>query len=219
MVDDITRSTREKVLEILSRKNRCTIIELAKAVDINPISVRHHIVRLQADGFVSSEEEKHGVGRPRRVYFLTEAGVERFPTRYLKLTQRLLAQLKENLPASMVNKLFSEIATDLAKDYARAAKTKSLSMEQRLQLMKDLLTNEGFSVEWEQRGDSYFISEVTCPYFRIGQNHPEVCWVDQTLISIVLDVPAEKVKCVLDGDSHCAYIVPVTNEQYPTGSN
>jgi hypothetical protein len=26
----------------------------------------------------------------------------------------------------------------------------------------------------------------------------------------MLSVPAEKVKCVLDGDSHCTYVVPKT---------
>jgi hypothetical protein len=31
--------------------------------------------------------------------------------------------------------------------------------------------------------------------------------MDQTLISTVLDIPAEKVKCVLNGDAHCSYLV------------
>jgi len=75
-------------------------------VDINPISVRHHINRLEADGLVTSEEERHGVGRPRRLYFLTEKGRERFPTRYIRLTMRLLEQLKEAMPQPMIAKLF-----------------------------------------------------------------------------------------------------------------
>jgi hypothetical protein len=35
--------------------------------------------------------------------------------------------------------------------------------------------------------------------------------VDQTLISTVLAVPAEKVKCMLHGDSYCTYMVPKVN--------
>ena len=64
-------STREQVLQILLNRQRSTINELADAVNINPISVRHHITRLEAEGLVTSEEERHGVGRPRRIYFLT----------------------------------------------------------------------------------------------------------------------------------------------------
>jgi DeoR family transcriptional regulator, suf operon transcriptional repressor len=71
-----------------------------------------------------------------------------------------------------------------------------------------LLSQEGFSVEWEKLGDHYQINEITCPYYHIGQSHPEVCTVDQTLISSVLNIPAEKITCVLKGDSHCSYLIP-----------
>ena len=57
------KSTRERVLQTLLTNQRCTINEIADAVEINPISVRHHITKLQADGMVDSEEERHGVGQ------------------------------------------------------------------------------------------------------------------------------------------------------------
>jgi DeoR family suf operon transcriptional repressor len=207
MLQDASKSTRERVLHTLLRQHRCTINDLAKAVDINPISVRHHIAKLEADGLVGSEEERHGVGRPRRVYFLTEDGLEHFPTRYMRLTIRLLEQLKETMPAAMVNKLFSQMAQDLAEDYAHNTNLSGLSMEERLEIVKELLTEEGFDIEWERKGEQYHIREISCPYLHVGQNHPEVCRVDQTLISTVLDVPAEKIQCVLDGDTHCTYVV------------
>ncbi len=208
MLQDTSKSTRERVLYTLLRKHRCTINELAEAVDINPISVRHHIAKLEANRLVDSEEERHGVGRPRRVYFLTEAGLEHFPTRYMRLTIRLLEQLKETMPPTMVNTLFSQMAQDMADDFANITDLHGLSMEERLNLVRDLLTEEGFEIEWERKGDQYHIREISCPYLHVGQNHPEVCRVDQTLISKVLEVPAEKIKCVLDGDTHCTYVVP-----------
>jgi len=35
--------------------------------------------------------------------------------------------------------------------------------------------------------------------------------MDQTLISTVLDVQAEKIRCVLNGDAHCTYVVEQNN--------
>ncbi len=102
------KSTREHVLKTLLTHEQCTINELAESVGINPISVRHHINKLEADGLVISNEERHGVGRPRRIYYLTEKGREQFPTRYIQLTIRLLEQLKETMPQTMVNNIFSE---------------------------------------------------------------------------------------------------------------
>jgi DeoR family suf operon transcriptional repressor len=198
-------STRNRILLTLQRQPRTTINELAEAVGINPISVRHHLTNLQVEGLVGTDEERHGVGRPRLVYFLTEAGSEHFPTRYLRLTSRLLDQLKSTMPEPMVSKLFSQMASDMAEDYSE--QMKGLSMEERLDLTRILLAEEGFNVEWEKTGSQYQIHEITCPYLHIGQNHPEVCTVDQTLISKMLAVPAEKIQCILSGDTHCTYVV------------
>ena len=199
------KSTKDRILQTLLRQPRSTINVLAEAVGINPISVRHHLTNLQMEGLVDAQEERHGVGRPRLVYVLTEEGMERFPTRYLRLTTRLLAQMKETMSGPMVTKLFSQVAEDLAAEYTQ--QLKGLSMEERLDTVKELLAEEGFTVEWEKSKDGYRIHEITCPYYQIGQNHPEVCAVDQTLISKMLAVPANKVECILDGNAHCTYLV------------
>ncbi|WP_075074164.1 helix-turn-helix transcriptional regulator [Longilinea arvoryzae] len=199
------KSTRDRILQTLLGNPRATITDLADAVGINAISVRHHLTSLQAEGLVNAEEERHGVGRPRLVYFLTEKGLERFPTNYLRLTNRLLDQIKESLPAPVVNKIFTEIAVDLASSVKREAR--GMNIEERLDLIQKLLGEEGFSVQWEKQGSQYQIHEITCPYYHVGQSHPEVCNVDQTLISTVLEIPAEKIQCVLRGDTHCTYVI------------
>ena len=198
-------STRERILQFLQKKPRTTINSLAEAVGINPISVRHHLTNLQIEGLVMAEEERHGVGRPRLVYLLTEHGLERFPTRYMQLTSRLLDQLKSTMPAPMVKRLFQQMATGMAEEYKE--EMKDLSMEERLNVVKTMLEREGFDIEWERTGDGYSIHEVNCPYLKIGQNHPEVCTVDQMLISTMLAVPTEKVQCILNGDTKCTYLV------------
>lgn len=177
---------------------------------INPISVRHHLNNLQMEGLVESQEERHGVGRPRLVYLLTDEGMERFPTRYLQLTTRLITQMKESMPGPMVSKLFGKIAEDLVSEYANDIK--GLSMEERLDFVKEMLAHEGFTVEWEKKGRQYEIHEISCPYYQIGMAHPEVCTVDQTLISKMLAVPASKVQCILNGGAHCTYVVDAANK-------
>jgi DeoR family transcriptional regulator, suf operon transcriptional repressor len=205
------KSTKDKILQTLLRHPRITINEIAEAVGINAISVRHHLSNLEKEGLIAAEEERHGVGRPRLMYSLTEDGMERFPTKYLRLTTRLLAQMKETLPGPAVANLFSQVAEDMAKDYAE--QIKGLSMEERLDFVKDMLAEEGFTVEWEKKGKEYQIHEITCPYYQIGIAHPEVCTVDQTLISKMLALPASKVQCILNGAAHCTYVVqPATTK-------
>jgi DeoR family suf operon transcriptional repressor len=210
LLEDAVKTTRERVLKTLLIKESCTIIDLANAVEINPISVRHHINKLEAEGLVSSVEEKRGVGRPRRLYHLSEKGREFFPTRYLRLTIRLLEQLKETLPKNLVDRLFSQMAKDIAAEYG--ASLEGLNFEERLNLVINLLNQEGFSVDWQKQDNEYLIREINCPYYHIGQSHPEICSVDQTLIATMLAVPVEKIKCVLNGDSNCTYVVINSNQ-------
>lgn len=202
-------NTRQQVMDNLLNRQRCTINELAEAVDINPISVRHHIGKLEADGLVNSEEERHGVGRPRRIYFLTEQGMEAFPSRTIRLTKQLLSQMKEDLPEETVNELFAGMASELSKNYRDKVDLKELNLDQRLQLIDEWLTNEGFSVQIERDDQQITIRETGCPYYHVGQSHSEVCKIDKALISEVLAASPERTTCLLNGDSHCTYVVPM----------
>jgi DeoR family suf operon transcriptional repressor len=199
-------TTRERILNTILFRQKCTINELSEAVGINPISVRHHIIKLEAEGLVAAEEERHGVGRPPRYYYLTEAGMEQFPSRYLLLTNRLLDQIKENFTEEQVQMLFTKMAVEVADHHHTSVKMGDLPMEGRLDALKTVLEEEGFTVEWE-------LHEVSCPYYHIGENHPEVCTVDETLISELLLVPTQRVNCILDGDAHCTYEISTPSDK------
>ncbi|MEX2143165.1 MAG: ArsR family transcriptional regulator [Anaerolineales bacterium] len=200
-------STRNLVLQQLLSQQRCTINDLAEAVKINPISVRHHIGKLQVEGLVESSEERHGVGRPRRLYSLTEAGREHFPARTIRFTNQLLSELKQQLPEETYNQLFSRMADTLAAEYAGETDLADLGIDARLALVEKWLTNEGFTIQVERHADHILIKEIGCPYFHLGQAHNEVCGIDKALIAKVLAVDPERTSCLLSGDSHCTYMV------------
>ncbi len=199
------KSTREKILQTLLTHPQSTINDLAEAVDINAISVRHHLTNLQVDGYVKAEEERHGVGRPRLVYSLTDDGLEKFPTRYLQLTNRLLSQLKRVLPENQIQSLFMQIGKSIIEEQTETIK--KMTIEQKLDFIVNILGEQGFAIEWQRLGDEIIISEASCPFYHVGQVHPEVCTMDQALISSILSIPTEKIGCLLNGDSHCAYVV------------
>ncbi len=200
------KSTRDKILFTLLKKPQSTISDLAEAVNINSISVRHHLSSLQADSLIVAEEVRHGVGRPRLVYSLTEEGLEKFPTRYFRLTNRILNRVRNTMSSEEVNGLFVEIAKDIASDHQKFLK--KMTIEEKLTYIQELLDEEGFYVDWEKHDSHYIINEVSCPYFHVVLNNPEVCSLDQTLISEMLSIPAKKIECILSGGRHCSYIIP-----------
>ncbi|MFC1936413.1 helix-turn-helix transcriptional regulator [Chloroflexota bacterium] len=205
-------STRELVLIHLLNRQRCTINDLAEAVKINPISVRHHITKLEADGLVTSEEERHGVGRPRRVYFLTDKGMELFPSRYLSLSRRMLDMLKENLPKKTVEKLFQEMGSGIVQSEFSEVDFEEMNLEERVEMVRIFLVSEGFVVEVTKQDEIFHIRETSCPYVHVGKDHPEVCLVDETMIATMLATPVEKTHCVLSGDDYCSYTASIISD-------
>jgi DeoR family suf operon transcriptional repressor len=203
--------TRELILRALRAQGKCTVKDLADAAHISPVSVRHHLASLQADGLIRAEEVKHGVGRPHHQFSLTDRGYEIFPTRYFHLTNRLLGELKESLPMADMQNIFSGVADTMAEDVAR--QLADLPVRERLERLVQLLNDEGFEAEFERRGDTVIIRELSCPYYQIGQNHPEVCMIDKTFIARALSLPVEQVNSLLAGDAHCAFSITLQTEE------
>jgi predicted ArsR family transcriptional regulator len=197
------KSTREKVLQTLVSNPRSTILEIASEVGINAISVRHHLTSLQAASLVSAEEERHGVGRPRLVYFLTDRGMEKFPTRYYRLTNNLLTEMKASLPDAEIKNIFRKMADKLSKDYKPAFE--ALKFDEKLVLLKNVMAREGYELTVSKSGSNYQLNEVSCPFYQIGREHPEICLFDKSLISKLLSIPEDQVKHIHNKENHCAF--------------
>jgi len=198
-------STRERMLHAIKARGKATIAQLAAALGITPVSVRHHLSSLHGEGLVQSAEVRHGVGRPHLAYSLTDAAQERFPARYVRLSERLLDELKTSLPPGTIEMIFGHMAEGMVAQYASRLEGKSL--EEKMGLLIELLGAEGFMAEWNRMGETIWLTEYSCPYLRIGQRHPEVCAIDQTVIQQVLDATVEKTTCVLDGAERCVYVI------------
>ncbi|MCK4800418.1 MAG: winged helix-turn-helix transcriptional regulator [Anaerolineales bacterium] len=208
----MSTNTRERVLRTLLLNQRRTVNELAEAVDINPISVRHHVIKLEAEGLIQSEEERHGVGRPHFVYSLTNKGMEQFPQRYLQLTLRLLQHLKTNLSEKVIGEIFQELAEGIAGELTQDVDLEDLTLHERLQLLQEVLTSEGFMVNLQEEEDNFYIIEASCPYHHVGEDHPEICVVDRELIAHFVSSTPQRIECILDGDKQCKYLIKKTVE-------
>ena len=199
-------TTREKILQTLLDTPRSTIKTLADAVSINAISVRHHLASLQADGLVTSEEERHGVGRPRLVYSLTKKGTEIFPSNYLELTDRLLLELNETMGAGELEHIFTRMA-DRQINELRADLKSLKTPAERIEYLTDRMEEGGHSISWQEaENGSYRLEVANCPYLHISKAHPVVCAYDEHLFKEVLDMEIEKVSSICNGDRVCCYL-------------
>jgi len=207
----MTSPTREMILKSLRMQGGCTVKELAEAADISPISVRHHLSSLQAEGLVTAQEARHGIGRPYHIYSLTDKGLERFPRKYFQLTNHILTELEGSLPQEKITEIFAGVASSMS--HARIHQFEGLNLQDRIKGLGTFFAEEGFDVKIENVDGELLIHELSCPYFRIGTSHPEVCVIDQTFIANALEVPLEKVKRVLKGNNCCTFSIQLEDKK------
>jgi predicted ArsR family transcriptional regulator len=200
------QSTREVILHALKNASQLKVEDLAEAADVSPVTVRHHLNSLQADGLIEVESVRRKVGRPYYVYSLSEEGHELFPQRYVHLTNMLLEEMKAHLPMDTVNDIFGNAVQRIVSQHRH--KFESLGFEERLTYLMQMLTDEGFLARWEKAEDNaYHIIEYSCPYISVGTNHSEVCTLDKELIVQVMQAPIEQQRCMLKGDDCCQFSI------------
>lgn len=205
MVKIPMRDTRLAVLESIQRQGGATVAVLAEELGISPISVRHHLTGLQAEGMIQVELQRQSIGRPRHIYRLSETAQGYFPNTYHVLAERLLDELKACMSAEQVVAIIDRMATHMAARYGTAGITGTL--EVRLQKLVAILGEEGFRAAVRRVDNVTMLAELNCPYVYVGQRHPEVCRIDHTIIQSVLGRDVERTSCVLNGDRSCTFSV------------
>ncbi len=204
------RTTREIILHTIKSSPQSTVEELAEAADISPVTVRHHLNALQAEGAIELATIRRKVGRPYYVYSLSERGQELFPKRYVRLTSRLLDEMKDRLPEKLLAEIFEGVVDTVLREHR--GEFEHLSLEQRLDYLVNLLSEEGFLSTWERTPDGYRLVEYSCPYLSIGSTHAEVCNFDRQLMSGVLQLRVQQDSCMLHGANCCQFTID-TNGQ------
>lgn len=206
------QETRKHILEILRLRNHATVDEIVDELQrrrgsITSVTVRHHLLRLQKEGLISTPELKRRVspGRPQHVYTLTPKAKEQFPGNYHQLAAGLLDELCRRLPESGVNVILEGVADQLAQQ----ADIPVEGFEERLHCVVEYLTRQGYEARWETSEDGYILHTTNCPYHQLGDRTTLLCTMDMRLIASLLGVVPRRIKHVAEGDDTCSYLLPV----------
>lgn len=205
MNDQKKQSTREIIFHTIKSSPQIAVDALAEAADVSPVTVRHHLNGLQAEGLIEAESVRRKVGRPYYVYSISERGQELFPKRYVRLTSRLLSEMKDRLPEGVIAEVFQGVVDSVLDEHR--GEFEHLDTEARLDYLVKILTEEGFLSKWERTEDGYALIEYSCPYLSVGNEHAEICHFDKQLILGIMEMPVQQRSCMLNGANCCQFTV------------
>ena len=202
-------AVRQQILEILKEGSGATVSELAEGLGMATVSVRHHLDILQGDNMICVDrlERKGNVGRPQKIYGLTNQAVEHFPDNFASLAESLVRQIKMVLPPEQVQCAFRTIANEMAGQLSRT-KLESASMEERLDIITEFLTQHGYLARWERaegEDDGYLLHKYNCPYAGVSADHQELCMMDQALVDELIGQPSHRSQSMITSGHRCTY--------------
>lgn len=201
------QSTRERIIHILKRRGQITVEELRRELGLTAVTVRHHLDILRRDGLVAPPEVRHrdSPGRPQYVYSLTRHANALFPKKYALLMNLLLDRLEDHASASETREILEEIGRQLAQEINLPA---GADLETRLTAIVEFMNQMGYMARWEPADDEgYRLHVSNCPYEKVARNHPQLCIIDQTLLTEVLGASLKHSSCISQGDLHCTHLI------------
>lgn len=197
--------TRRQILDILKKRGRATLEELAREVALSPVTVRVHLSVLQRDDLVNVEEVRGRVGRPYFVYSLTEEAEDLFPKRYHVLANRLLVGIDEVLTPELRSLLLSQIAEKWAAE--RGARLAGKELAEKVAEIAQIRTEEGAIADWEKTEDGYVLRQYNCPNLLVSRAHSQVCTIEENYLARLMDTPLVRLGCIGQGDRVCSFLI------------
>jgi predicted ArsR family transcriptional regulator len=202
------QSTRQEILEILRQGRQATVEDLSERLRLTPMTIRHHLNVLQAQGLVVAARVRRTqtVGRPRLVYTLTDAADELFPQGYGELARYLVSELKDTVGPDQMQAALQRLADRIAREAPPPAPGQSF--EERLEQVCQHLKQLGFLITWARTDEGYVLTNANCPYRRVAQDHAEMCAMDRMLLRRLLGVEPRHISQLREGASSCTCLLP-----------
>ncbi len=208
MARDAKRRTRDQVLLRLKQKGPQTASELAKRVRVTSVAVRQHLDTLSEEGLVAFEDERGGVGRPRRIWRLAPAAQAVFPDAHSDLAIELIDAMEHAFGDEGLDKIVATRKRAQLKRYREVLPPPDAPIEKRVAALAKLRRAEGFMAEWsKQRDGTLLLVENHCPICAAAAACPSLCRDELSVFKAAIgkEIPIERVEYILAGGRRCAY--------------
>lgn len=199
-------SPRGRIIKLLQRHGALGIKELRAELDLSDTAVRQQLHTLMAQGLIeSSTAVSSGVGRPSRLYALTEAAGELFACYCEDLALNLYDELLADQGPQIVNALLERVGSKLARQYRQQVRGQAL--QERVRSFAAVLDDKGIMSDVSHDADIIMLHEFSCPYHELATVHREICDMEQDMMAQVLEADVELTNCMMDGHNNCSFAV------------
>jgi predicted ArsR family transcriptional regulator len=219
-IDQLPYSRRSILIAL--KRSPSTIAQLAEAMQLTGEAVRQQLLQLHRDGWIESRSARAPgdparTGRPATLYRLSAAGDHLFPKGYDVLAITILDTVVEELGAGAARRILASITEARIRELE--PRLEGLTLEQRVDALRDLYLNDDPYMQSEKVEDGYRLVERNCPFYNTAMARPMLCSVSVNSLSRLLGVRVAREQKFQDGDGQCVFRVfesePIDSEGAP----
>lgn len=198
--------TQRRLLLLLKRRGPSTTAELAAEFELATGTLREHLNSLDARRLIErAGTRRHGPGRPRVLYRLSEAGEALFPSNEAGLLVELVKFLVSSTGDAVVDEFFRERTQHASAEVAQ--RLEGMTAEERESEAVEILKRAGFMPELrrdEAAGES-IIQLCNCPLKSVIAVTRRPCAAEEHFVARLVGGEIERFSYLPDGDDSCSY--------------
>lgn len=207
---EITRFSekQQKIVQfLLQEKQGMTIEQFSKRLKISKSAIHQHITVLERDGYVRKFSSIQTGGRPGITFVLTEKGIHIFPKHYKLFAEMLISLIKGKLGSKGLTAYLQELGVSLSETKKATLTNKVLNekIEATVAIMQEL-GYEARVVE-SKSSQNLMIDTYNCIFHDLACKNEEVCELDLSFLSSLLDSKIEHHCCMAKGEDKCRFKV------------
>jgi DeoR family transcriptional regulator, suf operon transcriptional repressor len=191
------------LLDLLRITGPLGVSELADAMEVTPTAVRQRLVRLLGQDAIQREATRHGRGRPKHRYWLTERGLRLTGSNFTDLAVTLWQEIRASSDPELRRETLRRIARALAAGYVN--QIRGNTPEERMHSLAELLAERRIPVSVEQVGEDAILTQHACPYPKLAEQDQGICSVERMMFSELLGQNVELTQCRLQGGTECRF--------------
>ena len=200
---------RREILVRLRRDGPASPDQLAGAIGASRTGVLQQLRALEATGFVSRQTVRHGVGRPRHLYDITDEAQELFPANYGALAAGLLTAIDAVGGEALVEQVFIARRRQIGDRVRRELHDRvgaRASLAERVRELAVLQDEQGYLANAVIGGDGTIrLREHNCAILDVARGTRAACDAELDLFREVLGADVVRETHIASGDRCCSY--------------
>ncbi|WP_062267768.1 helix-turn-helix transcriptional regulator [Endozoicomonas arenosclerae] len=207
-----SEKAQDKILQLLKTEGAKTAVELGKTLDITSMGARQHLERMEKQDLVTSEEVSKGVGRPKKLWLLTEQAQSHFPDRHDQLTVDMLISIKDVFGEQGLDQLIEHRSKSTARQYHEAIDPLG-DLESKVKMLVKVRSAEGYMADYEATDNGFIFYENHCPICSAASSCQGFCRSELEVFESLFAglAKVERLEHILQGARRCTYSITSTS--------